>query len=171
MEYALLYTFSTSAQALGGAFALLAAFVLYRFQVIGPTMANHVLQITGNLSRGGADLARFRTLAVQGKWPDVMVEIDRIRAQTNPTFSPDELAMIDRMKATVQLQSDLATAFRRGAIATGAVMAYSVAAIPFAHKVYGMACISWLLLAFGVSGFISCLWLYWKVIKTAIYRQ
>lgn len=32
MEHALLYTFSTIAQALGGAFALLSAFMLYRLQ-------------------------------------------------------------------------------------------------------------------------------------------
>ena len=32
MENSILYTFSTIAQALGGAFALLSAFVLFRFQ-------------------------------------------------------------------------------------------------------------------------------------------
>jgi hypothetical protein len=35
MESAILYTFSTIAQALGGTFALIAAFVLYRFQLLG----------------------------------------------------------------------------------------------------------------------------------------
>jgi len=34
MENALLYTFSTIAQALGGSFPLVAAFVLYRFQLL-----------------------------------------------------------------------------------------------------------------------------------------
>lgn len=40
MENSILYTFSTIAQALGGAFALLAAFVLFRFQSLDASMLN-----------------------------------------------------------------------------------------------------------------------------------
>lgn len=59
MQNALLYTFSTIAQALGGAFALLAAFVLYRFQSLGPMMAHDSAQVRGELSRGGANFERY----------------------------------------------------------------------------------------------------------------
>ena len=68
MENALLYTFSTIAQALGGAFALLAAFVLYRFQSIGPMMTHDSAQIRGDLSRGGAGFASYDSFLVQGKY-------------------------------------------------------------------------------------------------------
>jgi hypothetical protein len=40
MENSILYTFSTLAQALGGAFALLSAFVLFRFQSLDASMLN-----------------------------------------------------------------------------------------------------------------------------------
>jgi hypothetical protein len=169
MENALLYTFSTIAQALGGAFALLAAFVLYRFQSLSNTMPNDAAQVRGGLTRSGRNFTLYDTLRVEGKYPELIVEIDTIM-EHDPGLSADEKALIGRMKRSVQLQTALEKSFRRGAFATAAVMAFSVAAIPIAPFVYCMPCFSALLLIVGVSGFLACLYLYWKVIKTAIYR-
>ena len=55
MENALLYTFTTIAQALGGTFALLAAFILYRFQTLNDLMAleaGELMQIVSQTKRG-----------------------------------------------------------------------------------------------------------------------
>ena len=78
MENGILYTFSTIAQALGGAFALLAAFVLYRFQVLEATLANDAAQVRGGLTRGGSNFDRYDALQVSGKYAELIEEIDTI---------------------------------------------------------------------------------------------
>jgi hypothetical protein len=171
MENALLYTFSTIAQALGGAFALLAAFALYRFQSLGPMMSLDSTQIRGELSRGGANFERYDTFLVQGKYAQLVNEIDAIRKLTQPKISASVEDFILRMKGNAHLQTVLAKAFRRAAYTTGAVMFYSVAAIPFAHIVACVDVLSWLLLIMGVGGFLACLHMFWAVIETAVYRQ
>jgi hypothetical protein len=82
-----------------------------------------------------------------------------------------ELERLDRLRASVALRTHLATWFRRAAFTTGGVMFYSVAAIPFAHIVYCVDVLSWLLLIVGIIGFLSCLHMFWVVIETAVYRQ
>ncbi len=171
MENAILYTFSTIAQALGGAFALLAAFVLYRFQSLGPMIAFDSAQVRGELSRGGANFEVYDTLLVQGKYAQLIDEIDAIRKRTQPKISASVEELILRMKGNARLQTTLTMAFRRAAFTTGAVMFYSVAAIPFAHVVYCVDVLSWLLLIMGVGGFLACLHMFWAVIVTAVYRQ
>lgn len=173
MENALLYTFSTIAQALGGAFALLSAFVLYRFQLLGSTMWQDSDKIRGEFARAAqGSLQWYDTLRVQGKYTKLVQNIDAIVEQMRPpVFSEGEAQFYYRLQESVRLHAALANTFRRGAFTTGAVMLGSVAAIPIAHVVYREDVISWLLLVMGVCGFIACLRLYWAVIEAAIYRQ
>ena len=82
MESGLLYTFSTIAQALGGAFALLAAFVLFRFQYMKSSMWQDSGTVRDALTRGGADLLNYDTLRAQGKYADLIKVIDKIIPRT-----------------------------------------------------------------------------------------
>jgi hypothetical protein len=169
MQNALLYTFSTIAQALGGAFALLAAFVLYRFEVLSlPSDSAHV---RGELTRGGDNFERYDTLRIQGRWLDLMAEIAAIRERTKPAISPSVEKLIERMSESARVQGSVAKWFWRAAITTGAVMFYSVAAIPFAHLVYCFCALSWLLLSLGIGGFLACLLMFFAVINAALYEK
>jgi hypothetical protein len=169
MENALLYTFSTIAQALGGAFALLAAFVLYRFQSLGPMMVHDSAEIRGCLSRGGGDLTLFDSMRLRGNWRGLVLVIDSIMETDEPGISSAEGELIFRMKMSLELQILLEQLFRFGAFMTAATMAYSVAAIPFAHLIYAVSWLSWLMLVCGVAGFLACLHAYWNIIKAALY--
>jgi hypothetical protein len=101
MENALLYTFSTIAQALGGAFALLAAFVLYRFQSLDPMMAHYSAQVRGGLSRGGGDLGLFDSLSVQGNSRALMYILHEVASH----FTLDAVSDIETLQ---QLNRELA---------------------------------------------------------------
>jgi hypothetical protein len=180
MEYALLYTFSTIAQALGGAFALLAAFVLYRFQSLDKILDGQIGNVRGILAAHQENnIQWFDTLRAQGKLRELLSEIENavtrigVRAEQGQTDSlhSGHLEILDRLRASVALRAHLATWFRRAAFTTGAVMLYSVAALPFAHFVYCSDMVSSILLIVGIGGFSACLYMYWVVIMTALFRQ
>src|SRR6202021_1555486 len=78
MQNAILYTFSTIAQALGGAFALLAAFVLYRFQSLDKVVDEHAGSVRGILSAHREDnIQWFDTLRAQGKFQELLLETEK----------------------------------------------------------------------------------------------
>jgi hypothetical protein len=87
-----------------------------------------------------------------------------------PKFSTNIAVRYRALKGNMTLSVDLAEVFKTASITTGIVMLYSVAAIPFAHLVQGITCLSWLLLTAGVVGFGASLWLYWRVISVALFR-
>ena len=174
MENGLLYTFSTIAQALGGAFALLSAFVLYRFQSLDRAMWEDSNQIRGEFSRiAEGDLQWFDTLRVQGRYAELVEKIEAVVNQKGiqSVFSVGQVEFYYRLQASVRLHGRLARAFKRSAWVTGAVMLGSVAVIPFAHLVYCLEVFSWTLLLVGVCGFAACLGMYWAVIEAALYKE
>jgi hypothetical protein len=174
MENGLLYTFSTIAQALGGAFALLSAFVLYRFQSMDRAMWDDSNQIRGEFSRiAEGDVQWFDTLRVQGRYTELVQKIEAVVNQKGiqAVFSVGQVEFYYRLQASVRLHGTLARLFRLGALTTGLVMAGSVAAIPFAHIIYCWKMFSWIALLIGAGGFTACLVIYWAVIKAALYRE
>src|ERR1700735_3926817 len=90
MENGILYTFSTIAQALGGAFALLSAFVLFRFQTLDATMWKDSRSARAGLTAGGGDVFGYDTLRAEGNYAEVIREIDAVVARqairSNPLF-------------------------------------------------------------------------------------
>src|ERR1700722_19059024 len=68
MENSILYTFSTIAQALGGAFALLSAFVLFRFQSLDASMLNASIGLR-SIWKTPSDLETYDTLRGLSVWP------------------------------------------------------------------------------------------------------
>jgi hypothetical protein len=118
-------------------------------------------------------------LVLLGAIRDLLLEIEKVvlsireravQGSTNPIQS-GEKEYLDRLRASVHLRIHLAKAFRRAAYTTGGLMAVSVAVIPFVQVVDGNNVLSVLLLAMGVVGFAVCLYMFWAVIETAVYKR
>ena len=173
MENGILYTFSTIAQALGGAFALLSAFVLFKFQSLKESMHRdadtlstiwvapqmgpvYTRMIADGDYEAIADLADSQVAGAQGTmWQG-----------TQPAIWGEACKRLRDNSAT---RKNVSSLFKRSAVTTGCVMIGSVAAIPLAHPVH---CVIWLacaVLATGVGGFALCLFQYWSLIKAAVY--
>ena len=158
MESALLYTFSTIAQALGEPFALLAAFVLYRFQTLNTLLWDDSAQVRGGLARAGGSLEAYDKLRTEGQFRELLVEIGSISARpSNFVMNDSEAVDLARFKKSIEQRAGFRNAFTRGAWATGVTMFFSVAAIPVAQYAYCMGACAWLLLVAGILGFGVCL--------------
>src|ERR1700743_1059143 len=79
METSILYTFSTIAQALGGAFALLSAFVLFRFQSLDASMLNASVGLRSIWKTPG-DLECYATLRGLSVWPALNLNLAGVGA-------------------------------------------------------------------------------------------
>ena len=173
MEQGLLYTFSTIAQALGGAFALLSAFVLYRFQLLKESMYQDAFHLSDAWLGPNARQA-YRPLIASGDYEAVADVADSQYAAAQEktdevpvTPSWDESR--NRLRVSIGKRSVVSSLFKRSAFTTGFVMIGSVAVIPLAHPIH---CITWLacsVLVVGIGGFALCLFQYWSLIKAAVY--
>jgi hypothetical protein len=173
MEYAILYTFSTIPQALGGAFALLSAFVLFRFQSLNSAMladshglrrALHDVKQTNNLDwlisqSDFAAVHQFVDSVIKGRERDE----EGARAIVEPSKP-----LLARLGDSLKLHRDLSRLFLRSAIATGVMMIGSVAVLPFAHVIYCWCVVAWTVMMLGVIGFAVTLYLYWDLIRSAL---
>lgn len=86
MENALFYTFSTIAQTLGGAIALLGAFVLYRLQSISNELEDAgISAMQPYLPQHSEPLQK---LLVEGKYRELYNYLQQITPQVPPTDQP-----------------------------------------------------------------------------------
>jgi hypothetical protein len=175
MENSILYTFSTIAQALGGAFALLSAFVLFRFQSLDASMLNASVGLR-SIWKAPADLATYDTLRGLSVWPSLNKAIDAqiarmTAAHEDPSF--EVLATKTRLRAGQSLHRVLTLAFWLAVSLTFLVMTGSVAVIPYAHEIvetYSLKSIHALNLA-GVAAFALCMFSYMFVIYAALLSR
>jgi hypothetical protein len=177
MEQGLLYTFSTIAQALGGAFALLSAFVLYRFQLLKQSMHEDARTVSG-LWMGPVQMPRYLKCIPSGDYAGVVTIADEQYENAKATGvgggfppSPEWDEARERLRLNIRRRRGVADKFKRSALTTGIVMIGSVAVIPWAHPIH---CIEWLavpVLVVGVGGFALCLFQYWWLIKAAVYDE
>jgi hypothetical protein len=175
MESSILYTFSTIAQALGGAFALLSAFVLFRFQSLDASMTNVSVGLRC-IWKSQADLESYDTLRGLSVWPSlnkaIDAQIDRmIAAHETPSF--EVMATKTRLKAGESLHSFLTAVFWVAVLLTFLVMTSSVAIIPYAHDIaetHGPKWIHWLNIG-GVVAFGLCMLSYMVVIYSALLSR
>jgi hypothetical protein len=175
MENSILYTFSTIAQALGGAFALLSAFVLFRFQSLDASMLSASVGLR-SIWKTPADLESYDTLRGLSVWPSLNKAIDaRIArmaaANEKPTF--EVMAAKTRLRAGQSLHRVLTLAFWVAVLLTFLVMTGSVALNPYAHEIaqaYSLQCIHALNLG-GVVGFALCMLSYVFVIYAALVSR
>jgi hypothetical protein len=175
MEQGLLYTFSTIAQALGGAFALLSAFVLYYFQMLHKNMADDALVVSDNWM-GPNQRDTYRTLISKADYPGVVRAADNQLQQYQGKPEGQSVSTIwqnalQRLRGSLDKRRAVLAKFKTSAFTTGFVMIGSVATIPWAHPMHCIAWLSVLVMAFGVAGFALCLFQYWRLIKAAVYTE
>jgi hypothetical protein len=175
MENSILYTFSTIAQALGGAFALLSAFVLFRFQSLDASMLNASTGLR-TIWKKQPDLETYDTLRGLSVWPSLNKAIDAqiarmIAANEKPSF--EVMATQTRLRAGQSLHFFLTWTFWVAVSLTFVVMTSSVAIIPYAHEIaetHSLKWIHWLNLG-GVVAFGLCLLSYMFVIYGALMSR
>lgn len=170
VDSALLYTFSTIAQALGGAIALLAAFVLYRLQTIVAEMREDSrcfldLQITKTREGWNA----LREHAVSGHFAAFVQVMNGELSDTDlKTIGVTQAAQVQRLRANVLRQAVLRRWLYVSLGMTAAVMATSVTVLALVDAVQAPACLHAAVMLGGPLLFTVCLAVYVKVILAAL---
>jgi hypothetical protein len=173
MENSIYYTFSTIAQALGGAFALLSAFILYRFQSLNDSMLNASVGLK-SIWNDPADAESYEILRRLSVWPQLNKAIDAQvakRSAADPRYPPFEvIAAVTRLHAGESLHRFLTQVFWVSVILTFLVMSGSVAVIPYAHEISASRTLGsiHLLNIAGIVGFALCMLSYVVVIYAAL---
>jgi hypothetical protein len=162
MENALLYTFSTIAQTLGGAIALLSAFVLYRFQSLDASMAKEAKELRARFAMGGGNVADFDRIESVGNYPQIL---ESVKAQGEHSFA---VPAFKRLKHGVISKERITTAFMAAVSCTGTAMMLSIVVLPITHILLARPLVSNLMLLTGVLIFGVCIWIYWLVISAAL---
>lgn len=166
MENALFYTFSTIAQTLATAFALLGAFVLFRIQQIAATLENTsrvVMQpyLPNEEARRLQTEGRFKELEAMLKG-----QVPQRRDLTDThSFKAAYNAMTNHIKVELQLRLLFVTAL----ILTVIVIAGAVLVLAATPYIAISRVISNVVFVVGIVAFLSCLTLYailiWRVAK------
>jgi hypothetical protein len=159
VESALYYTFSTIAQALAAAMAILAAFAMYRLNAIdveSSGAANMIESETG----GGVFLRQHSYVS---HWKKCIDAADRRISEVGAT--PELLALRDQLWQLRIAARTIRIALWIAVTATALVMAGSVAALAYVPSIC-RAGLAQSVLGCGVFGFAACLvaygWLIWK---------
>ena len=176
MDNGLLYAYSTIAQALGGAFALLAAFVLFRLQSLAPVMWEDSNRFRNEFVRAAmtvlamVDFQWYDTLRVQGKYVELLARIAPVvnKAGIQNVF-PGEGDFYLRFQENIRLEEKIIRAFLTATLFTGATMFGSVAVIPFVHRFSSCESLAMTVAILGVVAFGLTLWRYWKVMAVTLF--
>jgi hypothetical protein len=162
MENALLYTFSTIAQTLGGAIALLSAFVLYRFQSLDAAIAKDANELRTRLSASGGSPAEHDRLEAEGNYQQIL---ENVKAQGEHTFS---IPAFKRLKHGIDQKKKIVDAFMAAASMTGTGMMLSIVVLPLTQFLINRRAYSFFILLAGVIIFVACIVMYWLVISAAL---
>jgi hypothetical protein len=175
-ENGLLYLFTTIAQCLAGAIALLAAFALYSLQSINKSMSDLsalIVQTFRRFDSGSAQATTLETLVAEGRYHEFIDKRVQLLAEwphlgSSAPSSPLIDSQINRLRANMEAHKKIKSALWTALIASSIVMTASIAATPAARFV---AC--WHELAWGVAAgftacFVGCLWLFYKLIRAAL---
>lgn len=159
-ENALLYTFSTIAQALAGAGGLIVAFALYRLQGL-EAVAQRAMLAMRQISANDADLARAEADA---DYPAFLQRFRVLAPETGPNVvGADASAYHPKLVMADRVTKSLRTKLRRGLVATGVVMVLSVgtlAATPWLKQFFELSLV---FLAVGAIAFAYCMYLLFSV--------
>ena len=162
LDTALYYTFSTIAQALAAAMALLAAFAMYQLKAIDDECHKAALIIEGDTG-GGITIRQF---AAGSRWLEVLTEARR-RIEKTPGFAQVASELVKRIELLLKVHRSILRALWTALAITAIAMAGSVwvlAVVPVMSA--DAACLA---LKVGVAAFIACLvtylWLIWVSFK------
>ena len=166
MEYAVLYTFSTIPQTLGAAFAVLAAFVIYRFQD-DPAVTSAIDELLQMFT--GPDQSRLSQALRDDGLKRLLAEMDQLfdtNKATQPT--PGHQHNVLTWLRVIADQPDIKGPLKRAFIWTAAVIVVSVIALCFEKPLAACTACAVAALCLGVAGLARCMWLYWKLIEPLI---
>jgi hypothetical protein len=162
VDNALYYTFSTIAQALAAAMALLAAFAMYRLKAIDDESAGAAVMIE-SLTGGGAPIRQHSLLS---KWTKALEAIDRRIAEAKP--GPEALALREQLADLRKAAGDVRRALWLALTATAIVMTGSVWALAYVPTLvklgWGPSALGWGVVGFGACLLIYC-WLVWQALR------
>jgi hypothetical protein len=123
MDTALYYTYSTIAQSLAAAMALLAAFAMFRMNAIGAECLHSAVAMEGDTGGGSG----VRVLAISSDWSGVRKEIEeRVKGQTYQYRKDEMLSRLDRIDQLLTANRRIVTALWVSLGLTALVVALSV---------------------------------------------
>ena len=163
METALYYTFSTIAQTLAAAIALLAAFLLYRLQSLNSAVEHCMLMIVQHY--GGPDRMQLDELSAQGKHPEFLAY-----HKANPAPSGDihTLTPRQRLETLLAHRDSVFRAFYLSLWLTVGLLAASVAVLVFTPALRSNAKCAEIIFAIGGIWFLGCLGSYAFLVKKTL---
>jgi len=161
MSNALYYTFSTIAQTLAGAMALLAAFLLYRLQVLNRAIDSDAERISSALKpyHGRADemlrsqeyVALLRA-AEKGYFP-----------QGNPPVQQER----ERLTRLLHTKKSLMRRFKIALYLTAGLITFSIVALVATPQIMSSLALTYTIFALGLLGFVACMLSYIAVLQSA----
>jgi hypothetical protein len=158
MENALFYTFSTIAQALAAAMAILAAFAMYRLKGIDDESSGAAITIESQT--GGGDYLRRYSLV--SRWNKCLEAADRRIAETGS--GAEVIALREQLRQLRTASGTIRRALWSALAATAVVMTGSVAALAYVPAIC-RATLAPQALQCGVVGFAVCLAAYGWLIR------
>ena len=165
---ALFYTFSTIAQTLAGAIALLGAFVLYRLQSLRTQIDEDSERISSVYGSSGHDVATVdavRSLHRQGKYREVLEF--RSRAPIPGTVYQAEAEQM-RLGLNLQRQKALLRTFVASLGLTIGLIAASVGALAATPGIIERSCGPTVVFSVGIAWFVGCIVSYAVLIQQAL---
>jgi hypothetical protein len=171
MDYSnsLFYTFSTIAQTLAGAIALLGAFILYRLASLNQDMRECADTISEKLN----DAINQADIYVQGRQCarrqqyQELLEISA-RGKYSPNYSHNPSHERERLSEMLQVKESLLTNFKIALRLTVFSLLFSVGVLPFAQIIGQCYQASIAFLAVGVGSFIGSIMSYVPLIQKAV---
>jgi hypothetical protein len=162
MDNALYYIFSTRAQALAAAMALLAGFAMFRLKAIDDECLG-AAQTIDSMTGGGMELRQHYSVS---DWTKFVEEVGR-RVTDQGRNMPPVAAALERINRLMQAESAIRSALRLSLRLTAIVMGGSVAALAIVPLIVGVG-VAPLFLGLGVVAFGVCLWTYVRLVRESL---
>lgn len=157
MENALFYTFSTIAQTLAAAIALLGAFTLYRLQTIGALLDD--LALTAMQPYLPDDTAR--RLRAEENYGAFLEHLRNTQSRkTNETIDPVPTAALHRLGAYVQALSSLQGLLKWALGLTVVVIIAAVTILALTPQIATQPSLACVVFILGIGSFAGCLVVY-----------
>jgi hypothetical protein len=177
-ENGLLYLFTTIAQCLAGAIALLAAFALYSLQSIDKAMSDlcSIIEDSFRLfDMRSANATNLQTLRVEGQYQafiderkQMLMDWGTIGGGTPRPESPLIDGQLNRLRANIAAHKEIKSALWTALISTSFVMTGSIMATPATRFLACRHELAWGVAVGSVICFAACLWLFYKLILAAL---
>jgi hypothetical protein len=175
-ENGLLYLFTTIAQCLAGAIALLAAFALYSLQSINKAMSDLCALVVESFQIGSIRndmVTSLQMLQAEGRYQAFIDQRSQLLANwplvgTPPPKSPLIDGQLNQLRINIMAHRQILSALWRALLATSILMTASIMATPAAQSLTCSYELAWAVAGTFIVCFVGCLWLFYKLILAAL---